>query len=159
MIFTLVRRLAAMTVFAAAGATSAAAQAPIAVTGVTVIDGTDPNPRVNQTVIIRGDRIASVEGTAGARVPAGARVIDGRGKFLVPGFWDMHVHTAIAGGRPLLSLYVANGVTGVRDMAGDWDTLTTWRRESGFLRICSTTSRSWSTRRPPGPSHARHWRP
>jgi imidazolonepropionase-like amidohydrolase len=41
----------------------------------------------------------------------------------------MHVHTAIAGGRDLLALYVANGVTGVRDMAGDWDTLKTWRSE------------------------------
>jgi imidazolonepropionase-like amidohydrolase len=43
----------------------------------------------------------------------------------------MHVHTAIAGGRDLLPLYVANGVTGVRDMAGDWDTLKTWRSEIG----------------------------
>jgi imidazolonepropionase-like amidohydrolase len=43
----------------------------------------------------------------------------------------MHVHTAIAGGRELLPLYVANGVTGVRDMAGDWDTLKTWRSEIG----------------------------
>ena len=56
-------------------------------------------------------------------------MIDARNKYLIPGRWDMHVHTAITGGRALLALYVANGVTGVRDMAGDWDTLTTWRAE------------------------------
>jgi len=123
------RRFTTVLALAATSVTSARAQTPIAITGVTVIDGSDSVPRLNQTVVVRGNRIASVEATARAQVPSGARVIDGRGKFLVPGFWDMHVHTAIAGGRPLLSLYVANGVTGVRDMAGAWDTLTTWRRE------------------------------
>ena len=117
------------------GARSAHAQSTIAITGVGVIDGTDSTVRANQTVIVRGNRIASVGPAASARVPAGARVVDGRGKFLVPGFWDMHTHTAIAGGRPLLSLYVANGVTGVRDMAGEWDTLTTWRSEIAQGRL------------------------
>jgi imidazolonepropionase-like amidohydrolase len=56
-------------------------------------------------------------------------VIDGRGKFLMPGLWDMHVHLAMPGGREVLSLYIANGVTGVRDMAGDWATLTAWRAD------------------------------
>ena len=124
-----------LAMLAATAVTSARAQTPIAITGVTVIDGRDSVPRPNQTVIVRGTRIASVEAAARARVPSGARVIDGRGKFLVPGFWDMHVHTAIAGGRPLLSLYVANGVTGVRDMAGEWDTLTTWRRQIASGRL------------------------
>ena len=105
------------------------AQPTIAITNVTVIDGRQPTPRVNQTVIVRGNRIVSVSPAGSASVPAAARVLEGRGKFLVPGFWDMHVHTAIMGGRALLSLYVANGVTGVRDMAGDWDTLRTWRSE------------------------------
>jgi imidazolonepropionase-like amidohydrolase len=121
----LVSLLAGLTTVSAA----AHAQAPIAITNVTVIDGSSATPRANQTVIVDGNRIRSVSAAASTRAPAGARVVDGRGKFLVPGFWDMHVHTAIAGGRPLLALYVANGVTGVRDMAGDWDTLTTWRRE------------------------------
>jgi imidazolonepropionase-like amidohydrolase len=113
---------------AAAAASTVAAQA-IAVTRVTVIDGTSSRPRANQTVIVDGNRIVSVGPATSARIPAAARVVDGRGKFLVPGFWDMHVHTAITGGRDLLALYVANGVTGVRDMAGTWDTLTTWRSE------------------------------
>ena len=107
----------------------ACAQSTIAITRVSVIDGTDSTPRVNQTVILQDNRIQSVGPATSARVPAGARVVDGRGRFLVPGFWDMHVHTAITGGRDLLALYVANGVTGVRDMAGEWNTLSTWRRE------------------------------
>ena len=109
--------------------TRAVAQATVAITPVTVIDATDSVPRAGQTVVIRGARIVAAGPARSVKVPAGARVVNGRGKYLVPGFWDMHVHTAIAGGRDLLPLYVANGVTGVRDMAGDWDTLRTWRSE------------------------------
>ena len=125
-----VSALMAVAALVASGAPRAAgAQTAIAFTGVTVIDGRDSLPRREQTVIVRGKRIVSVAPSGSTTVPAGARVIDGRGKYLVPGFWDMHVHTAIAGGRDLLSLYIANGVTGVRDMAGDWATITKWRRE------------------------------
>jgi imidazolonepropionase-like amidohydrolase len=106
----------------------AAAQRPIAFTHVGVIDGRDSAVRVNQTVVVTGNRIVAVGASPPIRVPSGARVIDGRGKFLIPGLWDMHVHTTIVGGRSTLELYVANGVTGVRDMAGDWDTLRVWRR-------------------------------
>lgn len=102
---------------------------------VTVIDGMDSAPRPDQTVIIRGTRIASVTPSASASVPAGARIVDGRGKYLIPGLWDMHVHTAVVRGRDVLPLYLANGVTGVRDMAGDWDTLTTWRRDIAQGRL------------------------
>jgi hypothetical protein len=105
----------------------ASAQQSLAFTNVTVIDGADSTPRRDQTVIVRGDRIVRVAPSRSVRVPAGARVVRGRGKFLIPGLWDMHVHTAVVGGRELLALYVANGVTGVRDMGGNWDTLTAWR--------------------------------
>jgi imidazolonepropionase-like amidohydrolase len=117
-----------------AGAVSpadATAQVTLAITDVSVIDGADSTVRTGQTVVVRGNRIASVGPSRTAPIPAGAQMVEGHGKFLVPGFWDMHVHTAIAGGREMLSLYVANGVTGVRDMAGDWPTLTSWRAEIG----------------------------
>ena len=110
-------------------ATSASGQSAIAITHVSVVDGRSPTPRPDQTVVITGNRIETVGPSRSTPTPRGVQVVDGRGKFLVPGFWDMHVHTAIAGGRDLLSLYVANGVTGVRDMAGDWDTLKTWRSQ------------------------------
>jgi hypothetical protein len=103
------------------------AQQSLAFTNVTVIDGAHGAPRVNQTVVVHGNRIVTVAPAGSVSVPVGARVIDGRGKFLIPGLWDMHVHTAVVGGRELLGLYIANGVTGVRDMAGDWATLKDWR--------------------------------
>jgi imidazolonepropionase-like amidohydrolase len=61
--------------------------------------------------------------------------VEGRGKFLIPGLWDMHVHTAVVGGGDVLPLYVANGVTGIRDMAGDWPTLTAFRRDIASGRL------------------------
>jgi imidazolonepropionase-like amidohydrolase len=126
-----IARLAAVAVTVALAPLPALGQSSIAITHVSVIDGDAPRPRTDQTVVIEGTRIVNVGKSGSLVVPNGARVVDGRGKFLIPGLWDMHVHTAIAGGRELLPLYVANGVTGVRDMAGDWDTLKTWRSEIG----------------------------
>ena len=112
-------------------AAAAAAQEPaaLAITHVTVIDGADPAPRRDRTVVIRGARITAVGPAASTPAPKGARLVDGRGKYLVPGFWDMHVHTAVPAARSVLPLYVANGVTGVRDMGGDWTLLTAMRAE------------------------------
>lgn len=114
---------------------SAVAQAPFAFTHANVIDGRDSTPRRDQTVMIRGRRITAVGPAHSVVIPGNARVIDARGKYLIPGLWDMHVHTSIVGGRRLLELFVANGVTGVRDMAGDWDTLRTWRAEIARGRL------------------------
>jgi imidazolonepropionase-like amidohydrolase len=114
---------------AIAAFTPAGAQQPLVITRVTIVDGADSMPRAEQTVVVRGNRIEAVTPARSARVPAGARVIDGRGKFLIPGLWDMHVHTAVESGRELLALYVLNGVTGVRDMAGNWGAVSSWRQD------------------------------
>jgi imidazolonepropionase-like amidohydrolase len=106
---------------------TADAQCSLAFTNVSVIDGTDSVARPGQTVVVRGNRIVSVTPSSPADNRACDRVIDARGRFLIPGLWDMHVHTAVVSGTNVLALYVANGVTGVRDMAGDWTTLITWR--------------------------------
>lgn len=114
------------------------AQAPtggLAFTRVTVIDAATPVPRPDQTVVIRGNRIVAAGPAATTPVPPGTRIIDGRGKFLLPGLWDMHVHTTVPGGRDLLAFYVGNGVTGVRDMAGDWAELRGWLREISEGRL------------------------
>jgi imidazolonepropionase-like amidohydrolase len=126
-----IARVAGIAVLVASAPNPAIGQASIAITRVSVIDVDASISRADQTVVIQGNRIVRVGPSGSVAVPSGARIVDGRGKFLVPGFWDMHVHTAISGGRDLLSLYVANGVTGVRDMAGDWDTLKSWRSEIG----------------------------
>jgi imidazolonepropionase-like amidohydrolase len=102
--------------------------APIAITQVTVIQGGSPD-RSNQTVIIRGNRILAVGPAASTPVPRDARIIRGRGRFLIPGLWDMHVHSDVPGGGALPPLHVVNGVTGVRDMGGGWEELTAMRAD------------------------------
>ena len=57
--------------------------------------------------------------------PPGATVVDAAGKFLIPGLWDMHVHWYI---RDTLTLFTANGVTGIREMFGNSDLLR-WRED------------------------------
>ncbi len=70
------------------------------------------------TVIVVGDRITAV-GDATTPVPPGARVVDAQGRTLIPGLWDMHVHESPGDGI----LQLATGVTTVRDLANDLDTL------------------------------------
>ena len=60
--------------------------------------------------------------------------IDGSGKFLIPGLWDMHVHMVFGdwfprGKEVTLPLFIANGITGVRDMGGELEVLQQWRKE------------------------------
>ena len=70
----------------------------------------------HQTVLVDGQRIVAVGPTATTAVPAGARRIDGIGKFLIPGLIDMHVHF---NDEHDALLFVANGVTTVRNMWGN----------------------------------------
>jgi len=122
--------------FLAAGPSS-----QLAIIHVTVVDATGRAPQPDQTVLISGDRIAFIHAFATAKIPKEVRTIDASGKFLVPGFWDMHVHIAGLNADPawskqvLLPLLLANGITGVRDMGGDLSALLAWQRwiESGEL--------------------------
>ena len=96
---------------------------PIYITRVTVIDTKNGKELPDRTVILAGDRITDVAKTKDARVPPGAKVVDGRGKFLIPGLWDMHAHPLAPERRDTyFSLFLANGVTGVRD-TGAWISL------------------------------------
>jgi hypothetical protein len=119
--------------FCLAGAT-AFCQAPIAITHVTVINPGTSSVQPNRMVVIDGDRISSVSNAAQVQPPKKAHVIDATGQYLIPGLWDMHVHSAFGdwfpGGREIiLPLFIANGITGVRDMGGDIPVLMAWRKE------------------------------
>jgi N-acyl-D-aspartate/D-glutamate deacylase len=85
----------------------------IAITNVTVIDSTGAPPRSGATVIISGSRISQIVDSGSRRVMAG-EIVDGSGKFLIPGLWDMHTHLAYVGDVTCTTL-VAYGVTSVRD--------------------------------------------
>jgi imidazolonepropionase-like amidohydrolase len=106
-----------------------AAGSTLAITRVHVADGTTPELRRDWTVVVRDGRIAAAGPAGAVPVPAGARVIDGAGRYLVPGLWDMHVHLNERDPH-WLPLLVAHGVTGVRDVgafrAADADSM---RRE------------------------------
>ena len=118
-----------------AGSRCLAAEERLAIKDVTVIDATGAAAQPNQTVVIAGGRIEEIGPSRKVRISAGARVIDGKGQFLIPGLWDMHVHLAGIVADPvwsketLLPLLIANGVTGVRDMGGKLSSLIAWRQE------------------------------
>ena len=83
--------------------------------GVTVLPLETTATLPDQTVVVRGDRIERVAPRAEVAVPAGARVIDGRGRYLLPGLIDAHVHLARTQD---LAILLALGVTTVRNMWG-----------------------------------------
>lgn len=90
----------------------------IAITNVTVIDVLTGAKQPAVTVVTKGGEIAAVG--RGLPVPRGAVGVDGAGKFLIPGLWDMHSHNQ-ASGAESLDLYLAHGVVGTRDMGSDLD--------------------------------------
>jgi hypothetical protein len=105
----------------------------VAFTHVTVVDVVEGRLVRDQVVRIAGKRIVEVKPAAGANIPKGTRVVDAKGKFLIPGLWDMHTH--LLGGIPpgcpevTFPLTVAHGVTGIREVASFLDLLFAWREE------------------------------
>ena len=95
----------------------------IAFVGVNVVPMDREHVLADQTVLVQSGRIVSVAPAAAARIPAGARRIDGKGHWLMPGLAEMHGH--VPGPEDpvyrdnMLFLYLANGVTTVRNMAGN----------------------------------------
>lgn len=120
--------------FLAAGAV-AAREIPVpvvALTHVTVIDATGAPPLSDMTVVVERGRIADLGKSGDVRLPRHALIIEARGKYLIPGLWDMHVHTIFGDWLPrnervTLPLFVANGITGVRDMGSDLEAVKQWR--------------------------------
>ena len=95
----------------------AAFASPIELTAITDVNVLSPDGKTmlpNRTVVVDGGKIVSV--TSGDTVPADAMVINGRGKYIIPGLVDSHTH--ILKSRNDLLLYVANGVTHIRDLGG-----------------------------------------
>jgi imidazolonepropionase-like amidohydrolase len=106
----------------------------LAFTHVNVIDATGGPVQPDMTVIVRDGRIADMGKSGAVKAPADAKIVNAAGKYLIPGLWDMHVHTVFGDWIPrnekvVLPMFVANGVTGVRDMGGDLDVLIQWRAD------------------------------
>lgn len=92
----------------------------VAVTGGTIIDVNTGSVLVDSVLLVNGERIAQVGTRADVRIPAAAQVVDAHGKWIMPGLADMHAHIAgdVRAGLPL-ELYLANGVTTIRDPSGN----------------------------------------
>ena len=125
------------------------AQSTTAIEHVTLIDGTGRAAMTNACVVLTGDRIAKVAGCP-VSVPAGARRIEGKGKFLVPGLMDVHVHLRGGGGfdgseaanelvgiRHLQS-YIYSGVTTILDCGNNPDFIFKLREMERSGQIVST---------------------
>lgn len=93
------------------------AEPTLAFVHVAVVDVERGDVIPDRTVIVAGGQIAAVGTSTATAVPARATVVDARGKYLIPGLWDMHVHT-LYDGRPelMFPMLIANGITSVRDM-------------------------------------------
>ena len=126
--------LAVIVVALALAGTVAAERAPcppstvsrINILDVTVIDVANGAEQRHITVKIVGDRIAEVVPYKSDHRGECTQIVEGAGKFVIPGLWDMHVHTFfgtwVPGGREVtIPLFAANGITGVRDMGSELD--------------------------------------
>src|SRR5712692_2305740 len=106
----------------------------LVLSNVTVVNVRTGTLQPEQTVILERNRIASVGPSKSAKYPRNAPSVNCRGLFLIPGLWDMHVHLVFGDWFPgaqdiSLPLFVANGVTGVRDMGSELDIVQGWRNE------------------------------
>ncbi|MBY6203555.1 amidohydrolase family protein [Halomonas denitrificans] len=85
---------------------------------VSVVDVETGTVRPGRDVMLRAGTIESISATGTGPVPQGAVEIDGRGRFLVPGLWDMHTHSNAFAPQFQHPLFIAHGVTAVREMWG-----------------------------------------
>lgn len=121
----------------ALGAGRLTAQA-ITLTNATVVDVATGSLRANASVVIEGNRIVTVGSSTST--PAKGRVVDAKGMYVIPGLWDMHTHAYFGwprefGDSYVLPLFIANGVTGIRDMGSDVDAIIRARREVAAHRL------------------------
>ncbi|MGZ9044219.1 MAG: amidohydrolase family protein [Telluria sp.] len=107
----------------------------VALSKATIIDVAAGTRATGKTVLLKGDTIVAVVSDAQLKNYAPKKVIELPGKYLMPGLWDTHVHfgggeALIEENKQLLPLYIAHGITAVRDCAGDLsDTVLSWRQQ------------------------------
>jgi|SRR5215470_2342988 len=126
----------AFSFFAVSGtvAQTSPGEVSIVLSHATIVDVRSGKLAPDQTVVIKGEKIADIAPSKSAKVPRNSRGIDCHGLFLIPGLWDMHVHLMFGDWFPAakdisLPLFIANGVTGVRDMGSDLQIVQGWRNE------------------------------
>jgi len=105
---------------------------------VNIIDVKGSPIQTDMAVTINGNRITSIERTSKAKIPQNALIIDAKNKYLIPGLWDMHVHvfnnvSKTSPDTNDFSMYIANGVTGIREMWTKMESMpevNRWRKQA-----------------------------
>lgn len=92
------------------------------ITNVNIIDVKTGNIELAKDIVITDDKITNIEKHKSSTNYQAETVINGSEKFMIPGLWDMHTHTW-ANYKDYFPLLLANGVTGVREMFGDMETI------------------------------------
>jgi imidazolonepropionase-like amidohydrolase len=134
-----------MTRFAAALLLALSTAAPrlsaqtLTITNATIVDVSSGTLRGGSTIVVDGNRIVSA-GPASAATALRGEVVDAKGMYVIPGLWDMHTHayfgsTSDFGDSYVLPLFIANGVTGIRDMGSDLDAVLRARSEVAAHRL------------------------
>lgn len=95
----------------------------LTITNATVVDVSRGGLTRNATVVVDGNKITSVSAAAASK-PTRGRVVDAKGMYVIPGLWDMHTHAYFGwptefGDNYVLPMFIANGITGIRDMGSD----------------------------------------
>ena len=112
----------------------------LVLSNMTVVDVRTGALQPEQTVILERNRIAYVGPGKSAKYPRSSSIVNCRGLFLIPGLWDMHVHLVFGDWFPdardiSLPLFIANGVTGLRDMGSELSAVQGWRNEIAAGRL------------------------
>src|ERR1700743_1111635 len=108
----------------------------LVITNVNIVNPTTGIITRNRLLAISGNTIKAVDDTKMAAKYKADRYVDAKGKYAIPGLWDMHVHfrggdNLIAANKALLPLFLANGITTVRECGGDMTpSVITWRRQT-----------------------------
>ncbi len=124
-----------MSLSLAALCSAQSSQAPaITIVNVTIIDTVGGRLLLHRNVTVRNGIIDDIRDAMLPKVNKHALEVNGTGKYLIPGLWDMHVHMVFGDWFPrgkeiTLPLFIANGITGVRDMGGELEVLQEWRKE------------------------------
>ncbi len=91
----------------------------LAIEDITVLNMVDDIELPNRTIIIKENRIVEIGSAKEIKIPRNAIKVDGRGKYIIPGMWDMHVHIQWAFMENHLDLFFKYGITSVREMGSD----------------------------------------
>ncbi|MBV9927215.1 MAG: amidohydrolase family protein [Acidobacteria bacterium] len=104
--------------------TSPQRKGALVITNANLIDGTGRAPLRDAVVVIENGRITAVGPRASVKIPKGARLFDAQGRYVLPGLWEMHAHFEQVEWGPV---YLAAGVTTVRDVGNEFEFMTAVR--------------------------------